>query len=163
MSLAEAATTLTQLVPTPPVTHPVAKSLGDVKAFKISPDDTNYFACLADPVAEGVPFTFIIEIYNVGGATPPNTHTGAYEFFFILAGTGKGMCDGVEVDLAPGSSLLLPPGKEHIIENTGEGKLYALCAMVPNEDFAEMIHGGIEVELTDEDKAIISRSVPMAA
>ncbi|MEM1289224.1 MAG: cupin domain-containing protein [Pseudomonadota bacterium] len=157
MSLAEPAPAIT----IPPVSVPVAKSLDDVKAYKISPDDTNYFACLADPVSEGVPFTFIIEIYNVGGATPPNTHTGAYEFFFILAGEGKGFCDGVEVDLRPGTSLLLPPGKEHVVQNTGEGKLYAFCAMVPNEDFAEMIHNGIEVELTDEDKAIIGRSVPL--
>ena len=148
---------------TAPVTQPVFKALDEVKAFKISADDTNYFACLADPVAEGVSFTFIIEIYDVGGATPPNTHTGAYEFFFILEGTGKGYCDGVEVDLSPGASLLLPPGKEHVIENTGEGKLYAFCAMVPNEDFAEMIHNGVQVDLTEDDLAIIGRKMPIAA
>ena len=33
------------------------------------------------------------------------------------------------------------------------GKLYALCTMVPNEDFAEMIHGGIPIELSQEDVA----------
>ncbi|MEQ8658371.1 MAG: cupin domain-containing protein [Hyphomicrobiales bacterium] len=141
----------------------VAKAPADLKAYKISPDDTNYFACLADPVAEGVPFTFIVEIYEKGGATPPNTHSIAHEFFFILEGTGKGMCDGVEVDLAPGSSLLIPPGKEHIVKNTGAGKLYALCAMVPNEEFAELIHSGQEVALTDEDLAVISRRMPVAA
>jgi len=141
----------------------VAKAPKDLKAYKISPDDTNYFACLADPVAEGVPFTFIVEIYEKGGATPPNTHSIAYEFFFILEGTGKGFCDGVEVDLAPGSSLLIPPGKEHIVENNGAGKLYALCAMVPNEEFAELIHSGQEVSLSEDDLAIISRRMPVAA
>lgn len=141
----------------------VAKAPADLKAYKISPDDTNYFACLADPVAEGVPFTFIIEIYEKGGATPPNTHSFAYEFFFILEGRGKGICDGMEVDLAPGSSLLIPPGKEHIVQNTGEGKLYALCAMVPNEQFAELIHSGQEVPLSEDDLAVISRRMPVAA
>lgn len=141
----------------------VAKAPGDLKAYKISPDDTNYFACLADPVTEGVPFTFIVEIYEKGGATPPNTHSVAYEFFFILEGSGKGYCDGVEVDLAPGSSLLIPPGKEHVVQNTGEGKLYALCAMVPNEEFAELIHSGEEVPLTAEDLAVIGRRMPVAA
>jgi mannose-6-phosphate isomerase-like protein (cupin superfamily) len=139
-----------------PVTIPVAKDPSQFKAFRIAEGDTNYFACLADPVAEGVPFTFIVEIYEKGGATPPNTHTGAFEFFYILYGEGKGFCDGVEVDLRQGSTLLLPPGKEHIVRNTGPGKLYALCAMVPNEDFAEMIHNGIPVDLDAEDIAVLT-------
>ncbi|MBV6658086.1 MAG: cupin domain-containing protein [Devosiaceae bacterium] len=147
----------------PPPTAPIARAPKDLKAYKISPNDTNYFACPADPVQDGVPFTFIVEIYEKGGATPPNTHAVAHEFFFILEGTGKGICDGVEVDLSPGSSLLIPPGKEHVVENTGEGKLYALCAMVPNEAFAELIHAGQEVPLTDDDLAVISRSMPKAA
>ena len=141
----------------------VAKAPGDLKAYRISPQDTNYFACLVDPVAEGVPFTFIVEIYEKGGATPPNTHTIAHEFFFILEGTGKGYCDGLEVDLAPGSCLMIPPGKEHVVKNTGAGKLYALCAMVPNEAFAELIHSGQEVPLGADDLAILSRRMPVAA
>lgn len=148
---------------TPTLTHPVAKRAQDLKAFRISPTDTNYFACLADPVAEGVGFTILVEIYTPGGATPPNTHSAAFEFFFILEGTGKGFCDGVEVDLAPGSMLLLPPGKEHIVQNTGPGKLYALCAMVPNEEFAEMIHAGEPVELDAEDIAVLTRTPLRAA
>lgn len=139
-----------------PIAVPLAKTPQSLRAFKISEKDTNYFACLADPVAEGVPFTFIVEIYEKGGATPPNTHTGAFEFFYILHGTGKGYCDGVEVDLAKGSCLLLPPGKEHIVKNTGEGRLYAFCAMVPNEDFAEMIHNGIPWELDETDIAVLT-------
>lgn len=141
----------------------ISKSPPELKAYKISPDDTNYFACLVDPVAEGVPFTFIIEIYEKGGATPPNAHSMAHEFFFILEGTGKGYCDGIEVDLAPGSSLLVPPGKEHVVKNTGKGKLYALCAMVPNEDFAELIHSGQEVALGEDDLDVISRRFPALA
>ena len=145
------------------MTDPVAKTPDQLRAFKISEGDSNYFACLADPVDEGVPFTMIVEIYEPGGATPPNTHATAWEHFFILEGTGTGYCDGVEVDLAPGASLLVPPGKEHVVENTGPGKLYALCTMVPNEDFAEMIHGGVPVELTEEDVAVISRRVAAPA
>jgi mannose-6-phosphate isomerase-like protein (cupin superfamily) len=139
-----------------PVTTPVAKDPAALRAFRISPDDTNYFVCLADPVTEGVPFTFIVEVYEPGGATPPNTHTGAFEFFYILHGQGRGHCDGVTVELRQGSSLLLPPGKEHIVENTGPGRLYAFCAMVPNEDFAEMIHAGTPVALDETDIAVLT-------
>ena len=138
------------------MTQAIAKRADSLRAFKISATDTNYFACLADPIADDVPFTMIVEIYEPGGATPPNTHSDAYEHFFILHGTGKGICDGVEVDLAPGSSLLIPPGKEHIVENTGAGKLYALTTMVPNEGFAELIHAGIPVELDAEDIAVLT-------
>lgn len=146
-----------------PVAHPVTKTPREMRAFRISETDTNYFACIADPVDEGVSFTIVVEIYQPGGATPPNTHAAAHEVFYILEGTGKGFCDGVEVDLAPGSTLLLPPGKEHIVRNTGPGKLYALCVMVPNEAFAEMIHDGIPVALDDEDIAVLTRAARMAA
>jgi mannose-6-phosphate isomerase-like protein (cupin superfamily) len=142
--------------------QPVAKTPRQMRAFKISEADTNYFACIADPIDEGVDFTILVEIYQPGGATPPNTHTAAHEFFYILEGIGKGFCDGMEVDLAPGSTLLLPPGKEHIVQNTGPGKLYALCVMVPNEAFAEMIHNGIEVALDDADIAVLTRAPHLA-
>lgn len=140
------------------MTHAIAKTAADLRAFKISEADTNYFACLADPIADDAPFTMIVEIYEPGGATPPNTHAAAHEHFFILHGTGKGICDGVEVDLAPGASLLIPPGKEHVVKNTGPGKLYALTTMVPNEGFAELIHGGIPVALDAEDLAVLTGS-----
>ena len=145
------------------MTGPTAKTPRTMRAFRISESDTNYFACIADPVDDGVGFTILVEIYEPGGATPPNTHAAAHEFFYILEGTGKGWCDGVEVDLAPGSTLLLPPGKEHIVTNTGPGKLYALCVMVPNEDFAEMIHGGIPVALGEDDIAVLTRGQVIAA
>lgn len=135
---------------------PIVKDAASLRAFKISETDTNYFACLADPIAEGVDFLMIVEIYEPGGATPPNTHATAHEHFFILKGTGKGYCDGVEVDLGPGSSLLVPPGKEHVVKNTGEGRLYALTTMVPNEGFAELIHSGIPVELDADDIAVLT-------
>lgn len=135
---------------------PIAKSLDELAVFKISPTDTNYFALIADPIDHDLPFLQIIEIYEPGGATPPNTHRTAYELFYILAGTGKGICDGAEVDLAPGSTLLIPPGKEHVVENTGAGKLYAITTMVPNEDFGELIRSGTRVALDAEDRRVLA-------
>lgn len=51
----------------------------------------------------------------------------------------------------------MPPNGIHVIENTGPSRLYALCIMVPNEDFAELIRSGIPVELDDEDLAVLGR------
>ncbi|MEQ8966554.1 MAG: cupin domain-containing protein [Azospirillaceae bacterium] len=137
---------------------PVVKRPEDYAAFRIAPDDTNYMACIADPIGEkdvGVGFTCVVEIYDVGGKTPPNAHKAAHEMFFILKGEGLAHCDGHTAPIGPGDTVLLPPGTTHVIENTGTGKLYALCLMVPNEDFAEMIRGGTPVTLTEEDRAVI--------
>ena len=76
--------------------------------------------------------------------------------FFVLAGTGKAIADGAERDVGPGDTLVLRPGVEHVVENTGPGKLYCLTMMTPNEGFAELIRNGTPVELTDDDRAVIS-------
>jgi len=45
-----------------------------------------------------------------------------------------------------------------VIENTGKGRMYALCIMIPNENFAELIRSGIPVELDAEDLEVLRRS-----
>ena len=133
----------------------IAKRAADLQAFRISPTDSNYFACLLDPLADGVSFTLVVEIFEPGGRTPPNSHSIAEEAFFVLAGTGKATADGDSRDVGPGDVLVLRPGTEHVVENTGSGKLYCLTMMTPNEGFAELIRAGTPVGLTNEDRAII--------
>jgi mannose-6-phosphate isomerase-like protein (cupin superfamily) len=136
----------------------IAKRPGELRAFRISPTDSNYFACMLDPLADGVSFTMVVEIFEPGGKTPPNAHAIAEEAFFVMAGTGKATADGASRDIGPGDVLVLRPGTEHVVENTGPGKLYCLTIMTPNEGFAELIHAGIPVELTDEDLGVIASS-----
>jgi mannose-6-phosphate isomerase-like protein (cupin superfamily) len=137
-------------------THSISKRAADLQAFRIAPADSNYFACMLDPLADGVSFTLVVEIFEPGGKTPPNTHTIAEEAFFVMAGTGKATAGGATRDVGPGDVLVLRPGTEHVVENTGPGKLYCLTMMTPNEGFAELIRAGIPVELTAEDRAIIT-------
>jgi len=137
----------------------IIRRSGDYRAFRISPGDTNYMVCIADPVADaGIGFTAIVEIYERGGKTPPNTHAHAQELFYVLAGEGVAYCDGTPAPLGPGDSIVVLPGTEHVVENTGAGKLYTLTVMVPNEAFAELIHNGTEVPLTAGDLAVLRRS-----
>jgi len=133
----------------------IAKHATDLQAFRISPGDSNYFACLLDPLADGVSFTLVVEIFEPGGKTPPNTHGIAEEAFFVLAGTGRAIAGPMTREIGPGDVLVLRPGVEHVVENTGAGKLYCLTMMTPNEGFAELIRGGTPVTLTDEDRAVI--------
>lgn len=138
----------------------IVRRSGDYKAFQISPDDTNYMICIADPVtdaAAGIGFTAIVEVYRHGGKTPPNSHAIAHEMFYILSGEGVAYCDGERVQLSAGDSIVVPPGAEHVVKNTGSGKLYTLTVMVPNEEFAELIHAGEPVPLEDEDLAVLRR------
>lgn len=138
------------------MTAPIIRRPTDYRGYRISPQDTNYMIPISDPVQHGVGFTLLVEVYGIGGKTPPNSHAGAHELFFILKGEGLATCDGHEAAIAPGDTVLLPPGTEHVIANTGPGKLYALCLMVPNEDFAEMIHAGTPVALDAEDRAVLA-------
>ena len=133
-----------------------SESVGTAKAFRISPNDTNYFALLFDGAKDGIDNVFVVEIFRHGGATPPNTHSHAHEAFFVLHGEGIARCGEHEVRLRKGDALLLRPGNEHVIENTGPGKLYTLTVMTPNEGFAELIRAGEPVALDAEDLSVLA-------
>lgn len=137
---------------------PVIKSPRDYQAFRISPRDTNRLAIVFDPQIANMSLTFCVEIFDVGGKTPPNRHQLAVEMFFVLKGEGTAICDGKMVPIRSGDSILVPPTGTHVIENTGAERLYALCIMVPNEDFAELIRSGTPVELDAEDMAVLRRA-----
>jgi mannose-6-phosphate isomerase-like protein (cupin superfamily) len=137
---------------------PVIKTPKDYQAYRISPKDTNRLAIVFDPVVANMSLTYCVEIFDKGGKTPPNRHQLAVEMFFVLKGEGIANCDGKNVPIQAGDSILVPPTGTHGIENTGDGRLYALCIMVPNEDFAELIRSGMPVELDEEDIAVLKRS-----
>jgi mannose-6-phosphate isomerase-like protein (cupin superfamily) len=137
---------------------PVVKTPQDYQAFRISPHDSNRLAIVFDPTIANMSLTYCVEIFDVGGKTPPNRHQWAVEMFFVLKGQGRATCDGKTVPIRAGDSILVPPTGIHEIENTGAGRLYALCIMIPNEDFAELIRSGTPVELDDEDMAVLRRS-----
>jgi mannose-6-phosphate isomerase-like protein (cupin superfamily) len=136
---------------------PVLKTPQDYQAYRISPGDTNRLAIIFDPSIANMSLTYCVEIFDVGGKTPPNRHQFAVEMFFILKGEGLAICDGKIVPLSAGGSILVPPKGVHEIVNTGSERLYALCIMIPNEDFAELIRNGTPVELDAEDLAVLRR------
>jgi mannose-6-phosphate isomerase-like protein (cupin superfamily) len=129
----------------------IAKPREAYRAYRISPGDSNRLVLVFDPIGEQANFVFAIEIFDRGGKTPPNAHPKAQEMFFVLKGEGIALCGGKQVPLRRGDSLLLPPATEHVIENTGPGRLYCMTLMVPNDDFAELIRSGEEVAIDEED------------
>lgn len=134
---------------------PIVKSPQDYQAYRISPQDTNRLAIVFDPTQSDISLTVCVEIFDVGGKTPPNRHQFAVELFFVLKGEGQATCDGKTAPIRAGDSLLVPPTGTHVIENTGSDRLYALCIMVPNEDFAELIRSGTPVDLDEQDLRVL--------
>jgi mannose-6-phosphate isomerase-like protein (cupin superfamily) len=141
----------------------MATSAACAKAFRISPNDSNYFVMLFEPKHDEVENVYVVEIFTEHGRTPPNIHHLAHEFFYVLAGEGIAECDGAKIAVKPGSALLLRPGHEHLVVNTGSGKLYTLTIMTPNEGFAELILNGTPVELDEEDIRVLERLPTRAA
>jgi mannose-6-phosphate isomerase-like protein (cupin superfamily) len=123
--------------------------------FRIGPNDTNYFAVLFDPKQGDSESIFLVEIFAVGGATPPNTHVAANEFFYVLEGEGMAWCDGEPTPIRRGDAILVKPSTEHVVANTGATKLYTLTVMTPNEGFSELIRSGEPVELDAEDLRVL--------
>jgi len=136
---------------------PVLKSPQDYQAYRISPQDTNRLAIIFDPIIANASLTVCLEIFDIGGKTPPNRHNTAVEMFFILKGQGIAQCDGKFIQIKAGDSLLVPPTGTHIIKNTGSTRLYTLCIMIPNEDFAELIRSGTPVALDEGDFQVLAR------
>jgi len=133
--------------------EPIARSPADCPCFRIAEGDSNYFVVLADPIADGVPFVTVVEIFEHGGRTPPNT---AWEQFVVLSGEGLAAGGGHRRAVRQGDILVVPPGQEHTLENTGPGKLYCLTTMMPDEAFAALIRAGVPAMLDAADLAVLT-------
>lgn len=137
---------------------PVVKTIQDYQVFKISPEDRNRLAIVFDPKTADVSLTYCVEIFDVGGRTPSHRHNSAVEMFYVLKGFGEAVCDGKTVPLRTGDSILIPNSGTHEVRNVGNGRLYVLCIMVPNEDFAELIRNGVPATLDEEDLQVLHRT-----
>ena len=136
---------------------PAVKSPKDYQVYRISPQDNNRLAIIFDSAIADDSLTVCVEIFDPGGKTPYHRHNFAVEMFFILKGEGVAVCDGKMIPLGAGDSLLVRPTGIHEIRNAGPERLYALCFMVPNEDFSELIRSGIPAELDEEDLKVLKR------
>ena len=136
-----------------PVVH---RTVNTAQACKIKASDSNYFVFTADPLADRVGFVQVIEVFEVGGATPPNRHAHADEIFYVLHGEGVALCNGARLKVGKGDSFLVRAGHEHLVENTGTSRLYCLTTMVPDEDFAVLIREGQPWPLDDADRQVLA-------
>ena len=135
--------------------QPLHRRARDGRVSRISPSDTNKFVMMVDPLVDNTPFISVVEIFEVGGKTPRHAHRTAHEMFYVLSGRGRALCGDKTYEVEKGDTLVLPPGMDHVVENTGPDRLYCLTVMVPNEGFAEMIRAGSTQSLDAADRAVI--------
>ena len=67
----------------------------------------------------------------VGGATTAHYHRTTEELYFFTAGTGRMLLGDEERDVRAGDCVVIPPGAEHKLINTGTEPLVLLCACAP--------------------------------
>lgn len=69
-----------------------------------------------------IPPDFITELHR---------HAKSEEIYHILSGTGRMVLEMEQFGVAPGDSILIPPGTPHQIQNTGTAPLKILCCCAP--------------------------------
>lgn len=65
-----------------------------------------------------------------GGSIGNHKQESGDDMNYIISGTGKAFCDGVEEELRPGVMHICPKGLEHYIVNTGQEDLVMLTIVV---------------------------------
>lgn len=65
-------------------------------------------------------------IFRPGQVASAHSHDGLHEVFYVLAGAGQMMIDGVAHALKQGSCIRIDPGEEHELSNTSEHDLMVL-------------------------------------
>ena len=141
-----------------PARGPMTKvSLAEAPSYQL-PNQENKLALVMDPFTDKVPFTFGVEVFPPGHRTPPHVHNTAHEMFFIVSGAGEAFCDGRRFRVTAGDTVVFPPGSTHGIDaDEGSKKLYCLELMLPNEQFAEMVRAGQQMEgLGQDDMCILA-------
>ena len=58
-----------------------------------------------------------------GGSIGIHKQDSGDDINYVLSGTGKAICDGIEEELNPGCCHICPQGSEHSIINTGDEDL----------------------------------------
>jgi mannose-6-phosphate isomerase-like protein (cupin superfamily) len=133
-----------------------ARSLAACDVFSL-PGQTNRLALLVDPlgpplVAAGVgsapaAFTFGVELFEAGHATPLHAHADSHELFLILAGRGTARCDGVAAAVQPGDCVIFPPASVHGLDVDADAPMLVLELMTPDDGFAAYVRSGAPQEL----------------
>ena len=142
---------------------PLVRHLDDVRPRLISPGDTVRLATLVRP-SDGTDTSVLYEVWEPGGAQPPNSHPDSAETFVVLRGTATAYSDEHVQPLQAGDTLVLPAGSVHRIVNTSATtRLYTITVMADDGGFEDLIRRGTPAELDDTDLTLLRGVAPASA
>lgn len=75
----------------------------------------------------------------VGGATTAHLHPVAEELYLVTHGEGTLRIEGERRSVRPGDCIVIPPGAEHELVNTGAVPLRLLCCCSPAYSDADTV------------------------
>ncbi len=75
-------------------------------------------------------YRIIPTIIHPGGSIGLHTQSSGDDLNYIISGTGKAVCDGVDEVLVRGTMHICTKGSEHRIINTGEEDLVMLTVVI---------------------------------
>jgi mannose-6-phosphate isomerase-like protein (cupin superfamily) len=102
---------------------PLLKRPDQFEAFRIKDGDSNRLVIIFDSTPERkLGFIACVEIFDVGGFTPPNSHRDADELFFIIEGNGRARILGEWREINKGDALVVTAGDMHELENLGNDR-----------------------------------------
>jgi quercetin dioxygenase-like cupin family protein len=63
---------------------------------------------------------------------PAHSHPHGEEIIYIIRGSGRVLVDGEVDTVAPGTAVLFPQGKVHMLHNTGDEEMKVACFFAPS-------------------------------
>lgn len=75
-------------------------------------------------------YRIILTAIHPGGSIGLHEQNSGDDMNYILSGSGKALCDGIEEELKAGVMHICPKGSKHSIINTGEEDLEILTIVV---------------------------------
>jgi mannose-6-phosphate isomerase-like protein (cupin superfamily) len=108
----------------------ILSKLADVSAY-ITRDGSSIRE-LMHPAVQGNSKQSLAEAsVPVGGATLLHRHSESEELYHVIGGSGRMTLGDEEFSIAPGDTILIPPGIAHCLRNTGDEPLRLLCCCAP--------------------------------
>ena len=76
----------------------------------------------------------VIEVQPGQKVRPAHSHPNGEEVIYILSSTGRVWIDGEIGPVQPGTAVLFPQGKPHMLQNTGDEVMKVACFFAPATD-----------------------------
>jgi len=111
-------------------THPIHTHLSDIPVYQTK--DGSSIRELMHPAIHGNHTQSLAEAcIPAGGVTVLHRHHCSEEIYHFLEGTGCMTLGETTLSIAPGDSVLIPPGTPHCLHNTGTTPMRLLCVCAP--------------------------------